>query len=192
MNPQLNPLFQKYQPSQNDLWRWDYAQYTDIEDIYAMAKVHFEREMADIFTINDAGYKYALDISTSHQRHNLALEQLLVCRDKTSNKLLAYSWIGRGHRTPYSNDEMAEARMAHVDLALSGLQRIHILVQMIHYWVLWAQACAIPVLVSTSIREEQSAFLKLHQRLGFTVRGGIAYLRVIPKEQDTNTFNKGK
>jgi hypothetical protein len=177
-----NQLYQKYQPSQNDSWKWDYAQYSDIEDIYSMAKQHFEREMDSIFTINDAGYKYALDISTSHQRHNLSLEQLLVCRDKTTHKLLAYSWVGRGHRTPYSNDEMAEARMAHLDLDLSGLHRIHILVQMIHYWITWCNACNIPVLVSTSIRADQSTFLKLHEKLGFTVRGGIAYLRVIPKE----------
>lgn len=176
------PLYKKYSPSQNDAWRWDYAQYADIEDMYQMAKIHFEREMDGIFTINDESYKYALDISTSHQRHNLALEQLLVCRDKTTNKLLAYSWIGRGHRTPYSNDEMAEARMAHLDLDLSGIQRMHILTQIIYYWETWARACSVPVLVSTSIREEQAAFLKLHERLGFTVRGGIAYKRLIPKQ----------
>jgi len=174
-------LYQKYQPSDADAWAWNYAQWSDVEDMYSMAKQHFEREMDEIFTINDAAYKYALDISTSHQRHNLALEQLLVCRDKTSNRLLAYSWIGRGHRTPYSNDEMAEARMAHTDLELSSRHRIHILVQMIQYWETWALACGIPVLVSTSIRSEQATFLKLHDHLGFTVRGGIAYKRIIPK-----------
>jgi len=177
----MKSLYQKYQPQPDDAWAWNYATYTDIEDMYAMAKTHFEREMDEIFTINDAGYKYALDISTSHQRHNLALEQLLVCRDKATGKLLAYSWVGRGHRTPYSNDEMAEARMAHTDLTLTGTQRIHILVQMISYWETWAQACNIPVLVSTSIRQEQSTFLRLHERLGFVVRGGICYKRIIPK-----------
>lgn len=174
---------QKYSPSPNDSWEWNYATYNDVEDMYQMAKVHFEKEMDGIFTINDNGYKYALDISTSHQRHNLAHEQLLVCRNKTTGKLLAYSWIGRGHRTPYSNDEMCEARMLHTDLNLSSRHRIHICVQAIHYWITWAQACGIPVLVSTSIREDQSTFLKLHEKLGFTVRGGIAYYRVIPKEQ---------
>ena len=181
MNQNLS-LFQKYSPSQNDPWIWNYAQFSDIEDMYRMAKTHFEREMDGIFTINDAGYKYALDLSTSHQRHNLAHEQLLVCRDKATGDLLAYSWIGRGHRTPYSNDEMCEARMLHTDLSLSPAKRIRIIVQAISYWITWCEACRIPVLVSTSIREEQSAFLKLHERLGFTVRGGIAYLRVIPKE----------
>lgn len=179
---QKQSLYQKYQPSSNDTWRWDYAQYADIEDMYQLAKTHFEREMDGIFTINDANYKYALDMATSHQRHNLALEQLLTCRDKDSNKLIAYSWIGRGHRTPYSNDEMAEAKMAHTDLELSGAKRIHILVQMINYWEQWALACNIPVLVSTSIREEQATFLRLHERLGFTVRGGICYKRLVPLE----------
>jgi hypothetical protein len=178
----MNPLLNKLQPSQNDTWAWNYAQFSDIEDIFNMARVHFESEMDEIFTISYDAYKYALDISTSHQRHNLTLEQLLVCRDKVSGDLLAYSWMGRGHRTPYSNDEMAEARMAHVDLKLSGRQRIHILTQMIYYWETWASALSIPVLVSTSIREDQSTFLKLHEKLGFTVRGGIAYKRIIQKE----------
>jgi hypothetical protein len=177
----MNTLLNKLQPSLNDAWRWDYAQYTDIEDIFNMAQQHFEREMDEIFTINYDAYRYALDMSTSHQRHNLTIEQLLVCRDKTTGDLKAYSWIGRGHRTPYSNDEMAEARMAHVDLALSSRQRIHILAQMIYYWETWARALNIPVLVSSSIREDQSAFLRLHEKLGFTVRGGISYKRIIPK-----------
>ena len=177
----MKSLYQKYQPQPDDAWSWNYASFYDIEDMYDMAKTHFEREMDTIFTINDAGYKYALDISTSHQRHNLALEQLLVCRDKTTNKLLAYSWIGRGHRTPYSNDEMCEARMLHTDLNLSPMKRIHICVQAINYWITWGIACSVPVLVSTSIREDQTTFLRLHERLDFIVRGGICYKRIIPK-----------
>ena len=177
----MKSLFQRYQHSPNDLWEWRYATYFDIEDMFNMAKDHFEGEMSGIFTINYDNYKYALDLSTTHQRHNLALEQLLVCREKGTDKLLAYSWIGRGHRTPYSNDEMCEARMMHVDLSVSGATRIKLIVQAMNYWITWCESCRIPVLVSTSIREDQATFLKLHERLGFTVRGGIAYLRVIPK-----------
>ena len=178
----MKSLFQRYQHTPNDSWEWNYAQFSDIEDMYVMAKQHFEHEMSGIFTINDAGYKYALDMATSHQRHNLAHEQILVCRDKTTGQLLAYSWIGRGHRTPYSNDEMCEARMMHVDLSVSGTTRIKLIVQAMNYWITWCESCHIPVLVSSSIREDQETFLKLHEKLGFTVRGGIAYLRVIPKE----------
>jgi hypothetical protein len=177
----MKSLYQKYQVSQDDAWRWDYAQWSDVEDMTALSITHFSDDLTCFFTIDPAILKYSLDISTSHQRHNLALEQLLVCRDKTTNHLLAYSWIGRGHRTPYSNDEMAEGRMAQTDRTLSGIQRIHILVQLFNYWETWALACNIPVLVSNSIIEEQNTFLKLHERLGFIVRGGICYKRIIPK-----------
>jgi len=44
------------------------------------------------------------------------------------------------------------------------------------------QTCALPIF-STSIRSEQATFLKLHERLGFIVRGAIAYKRIIPKEK---------
>ena len=174
-------LLNKYQPQQNDPWTWTYAGYNDIEDMYAMAKHHFESEMDTIVTISDETYKYALDLATTHQRHNLSHEQLLVCRDNVTNKLLAYSWMGRGHKTPYSQDEMAEARMAHLDLELTPTQRIHLLVQTLYYWETWARACNIPVIVSTSIREEQQAFMRLHEKLGYTIRGGICYKRIIPK-----------
>jgi len=50
---QKKSLYQKYQCSPNDLWAWNYAQWSDIEDMYSMAKTHFEREMDGIFTIND-------------------------------------------------------------------------------------------------------------------------------------------
>ena len=180
MNPQA---LTKFLPSDADSWLWQTAQYQDIDEMVALARSHFQCEMDTMFTINEPGYKYALDIATSHQRHTLAQEQLLVCRDKLSNQLLAYSWIGRGHRTPYSNDEMAEARMLHIDLALASRQRVHLTVQALYHWYNWTRACGIPILVSTSIRADQQAFLRIHERLGFMVRGGIAYLRVIPKEQ---------
>lgn len=175
-------LLNKYQPSPNDSWVWNLATYFDIDDMFLMAKEHFEKEIDTILTINDFAYKYALDIATTHQRHNLGYEQLLTCRDKNTNKLLAYSWIGRGHRTSYSSDEMAEGKMAHLDLNLNGHQRIHILVQMIHHWENWTRSLGIPVLISTSIRQDQAAFLRLHERLGFIIRGGLAYKRLINKE----------
>jgi len=168
-------LLKRYQPSPNDTWIWQYATHTDVLDMFQMAKCYFEHEMASVVTISDETYKYSLDLAVTHQRHNLAHEQLLVCRDKDTNKLLAYCWIGRGHKTPYSPDEMAEARMLHMDLDLPAQTRIHLLVQALAYWEIWATACHIPVIVSTSIRTQQQAFLKVHERMGYVIRGGIAY-----------------
>jgi hypothetical protein len=175
-------LYQKYQYTPNDSWTWNYATTEDVKDLFDMAIIHSEFEVDGLFTMCHPSLLYALDLATSHQRHNLAHEQILTCRDNATNKLLAFSWIGRGNRAPYSRDEIAEARMAQVDLDLAVNTRIRLIVQMLSFWEQWAIACGVPILASNSIREKQQAYMKLHERLGFLVRGGIAYKRVIPKE----------
>ena len=73
---------------------------------------------------------------------------------------------------------MAEAKFAHIDLSLPVVARVRIMAQILQQWVLWCQICGIPVLVSTTIREDQSGFLKLHDQAGFKRRGSFAYLRI--------------
>lgn len=170
-------------PSQNDPWLWQMAQPQDINDMCDLTRGHFKLEMDHIVQTNEAVYRYALDQAMTHQRHNLAHEQLLVCRDRVTHDLLAYAWIGRGNRTPYSTDELAEGKMLHLRLTLPTLTRIRLVTQALWYWYTWAQACGIPVLVSNSIRTDQQTFLRLHERLGFTVRGGMAYMRLAPATQ---------
>jgi len=101
-----------------------------------------------------------------------------VCRSTNTGALLAYNWIKRGARTPYSRDELAEAQIAHIDLALPTRTRIKLMNQTLWYWETWAQACAIPVVVSTTIRADSEGYLRLHERAGYTIRSGIAYKRV--------------
>ena len=159
-------------------WTWRVALHHDVKDIVNMCDAHFKQEMDMIFTPDRPYYTWQVDLAITNQIHNYARELLIVARDKKSNKLLAYAWLQRGSRTPYSQDELAEARMAHVDLDLSPRTRIKLLAQMLQHWVRWCQVCEIPVLVSSTIRREQGAFLKLHEQIGFTIRGSIAYLRV--------------
>ena len=84
----------------------------------------------------------------------------------------------------YAHEELAEARFIHLDLTLSARKRITLTAQILQFWQAWCYACNIPVLVSTSIRTDQGAFMRLHQELGFTVRGSLAYLRInLNKEQ---------
>ena len=72
---------------------------------------------------------------------------------------------------------MAEAKFAHIDLSLPVVTRVRLMAQILQQWVLWCQICGIPVLVSTTIREDQTGFLKLHDQAGFKRRGSFAYLR---------------
>lgn len=169
----------KYLSSEKDTWYWGLAEVKDISNIIVMARAHFQREIDGLLTPDELFYAYNLDKALTNQRHNLAVEQVITAKDKATDKLLAYAWIGRGSKAPYSQDELAEAKILHIDLNATARQRISIIVQTLSHWTNWAKACAIPVLVSTSIREDQSAFMNIHKELGFSVRGSIAYKRLL-------------
>ena len=173
-----NQLIKRFQHSPADPWQWDRAVAWDAADIVAMAEEQFQQEVDQIFQISPDAYRYAIDLATVNQRHNLAHEQLTVARVKSTGKLAAYAWITRGSRPPYSLEETAEGRMLHLDLALPEITRIRLTVQALTHWELWARACAIPVLVSSTIRSDSHTFLRLHEQLGYSCRGNICYKRI--------------
>lgn len=165
----------KYNPETSP-WAWTLASRSDIRDIVEMARTHFQLEIDNIFTPDAEYYAYNLDKAITDQLHYQTKKQLIVARDNTTGALLAYAWIGRGSQTMYAQEEVAEAYFLHIDLDLSARQRIALAAQALTHWITWAKACDIPVLVSTSIRSEQTAFMRLHEQMGFSVRGSMAYL----------------
>lgn len=160
-------------------WTWRLASQEDIPEMTDLADRTTRAEVQDFFTVDRDYYAYNLDVALAHQRHNLAVEQLICARDNTTGQLLAYSWLARGSKPPFSQDELAEARFIHVESTASTRVRITLIAQTLEHWIRWCRACEIPVLVSTSIRSNQTAFMRLHQKLGFTTRGSLAYKRVI-------------
>lgn len=90
----------------------------------------------------------------------------------------AYTWVTRGETTPWSSDEMAVVRMAHVDQTLPLRRRVILIGEMMRLWETWARAAGLPVICSTTMREDQAGFLALHRRAGYHVRGSIAYRRL--------------
>lgn len=169
---------EKYLPSARDTWTWQLAQLTDVPDIVAMAQSHFQSEMDQIVVADPALFGRNISIAVLTQMHDARQEQVLVARDKTDDRLVAWAWISRGSYTTYSRDEMAEARFVHCDLRLPLRSRITITAQVLQQWYLWCMIGGIPVLVSSSIRSEQSAFMRLHEQAGFSVRGSIGYIRI--------------
>ena len=168
----------KYLPSQRDTWHWTLARTEDdINDIVLMAKGFYEREVNDIFTTNTAILRKNVDIAVTEQRYTLNRQQIIIARDTTNGKLLAWSWLKRGHYTVYAPEEMADAMFLHIDLELPERTRITLCAQMIQQWILWCHLNNIPVLISSSIRQEQEAFLKLHERFGFKRNGSVCYYR---------------
>lgn len=161
-----------------DPWSWRVAQESDIEDICDLCVCNFQREIDSFFTPDRLYYAYQLHLAITHQTHLRAKELLIVSRDSSTNKLLAYAWLAPHNQVPFTQELVAEAKMAHVDLALSPRTRIKLLYQIIQFWKTWTKACGIKTLISTSIREDQGAFMRLHEKLGFTVRGSFAYIKL--------------
>lgn len=168
----------QFSPSDRDSWEWKAATGKDIPDIVIMAEQLFQSEIDSVFTPDRMFYAYNLELAIVGQKYNKASALLIVARHKETKTLMAYGWLGRGSYTQYSRDEMAEAKFAHCDLALPSRTRITILAQLLEIWEAWCMLNKIPVLVSTTIRAEQTTFLKLHERRNFVIRGSIAYKRI--------------
>ena len=73
---------------------------------------------------------------------------------------------------------MAVGEFIHLDLNLTVRRRITLVAQVLEQWISWAEINQIPVLCSTSIREEQEAFMRLHDQYGFQRTGSFAYRRI--------------
>lgn len=157
---------------------WRRALGSDVTAIMDLTRVNFRHEATDLWTIDEQHFAHCLTTDIVHQFYNP--KQALVAVNVTAQgQLLAYVWVKRGIKTVWSSDEMITVELVHLDLRLPARQRIGIIKDMIYLWELWAWHCGVPMVVSSTMRGDQSAFLKLHQRHGYTCRGSICYKRII-------------
>lgn len=158
-------------------YKWNIATGHDVDDIVKMAQCHFQNEIDSFFTPEPITYARNITLAVVTQFYAPANMSLLVCRDE-NNKLLAYTWADSKETTAWSDDKMVVIKMAHVNLSLSTKERIKLIKDMMQLWEIFAIASNTPVICSTTMRSDQSAFLKLHERNGYTVRGSFAYKRL--------------
>ena len=169
----------KYSISPNDTWTWTLAQQDDVFDILDLVEQNYQHEIAGILTPNRPRMSYHLQKAILQQTFEPHQGLLTVAKDKSTNRLMAWSWLERGKYTVYANEEMAVAEFVHVDLALSARVRITLCAQILEMWIKWCTALQIPVLCSTTIRDDQQTFIRLHEQQGFSVRGSFAYKRIL-------------
>ena len=169
---------ERYAHTEADPWRWAPAAGTDCQDITDMALVDFARETDDIFQNDPMEYQRNVMLSTVNQFYNPKMELLSVARNPVTGSLLAYTWAKRFEYAPWSKEEMVTIRMAHIDQQLSARHRITLCAQMIRMWEVWAQACDVKIICSSTVRGEQSVFLELHRQAGYSVRGSVCYKRL--------------
>lgn len=166
----------KYTHTEQDAWRWRRAIHTDVEQIVALADQHFAAEITEVFEKSTTRLAYYLHSAILNMHYGL--NQHLITVAVIDDRVVAWAWIERGKYQVYANEEMAVAEFAHVDLSLSTRTRMCLVAQTIESWILWCELNHIPVLCSTSIREDQAGFMRLHDQFGFTRRGSFAYRKI--------------
>lgn len=157
-------------------WTWFRATGEDITPIMLLAKNHFETEADSVFTIDELEYSRNVGVAVINQFYNPYSELLLVA--KQAGKIVGYCWARRGERAAWSTDEMVAIRIAHVDMTLPARDRVELVKEMINLWEIWARECGIAIICSTTMRKSQDGFLRIHEKLGYDVRGSIAYKRL--------------
>jgi hypothetical protein len=134
-------------------------------------------EVDTIFNFNPNVLSHNIVTAVVNQFYTGKSDLVATARDD-NNKLLAYTWVKTGEHSLWSNEEVASVRMAHVDLTLNAKLRIRLINDMISLWEGWARIIGVDIVCSTTMRNDQSAFLKLHSRAGYDVRGSYAYKKL--------------
>jgi hypothetical protein len=160
------------------MWTWQSTTGADVPLMVEMAQSHFEQEIDQIFTPDPVAYARNLTLATVQQFYNSQTELLKVAKEQDTDRILAYTWAIAGEKTPWSDEAMIFAKMAHVDMSLPVRQRLRLVTGMILLWETWARACGTPIVCSTTMRRDQQGFLDLHRKLGYDVRGSYCYKRL--------------
>ena len=158
-------------------YTWRSANGHDVQAIVNIAQTHFESEIDSIFTPDTVAYSRNITFAIVNQFFNPQNELVSVCVDDTNN-IIAYTWAKSNERSAWSDDEMVIIKMAHVSLSLPTRLRIQLVNDMLTLWETFATLANVQIICSTTMRKDQSGFLKLHERHGYDVRGSYAYKKL--------------
>lgn len=158
-------------------YNWVPATGLDVAKIVTMAESHFQTEIDEIFDPQPVTYSRNITLAVVNQFYNPLSTLLSVAKDDNNN-LLAYTWAVSTETSPWSDDKMVVIRMAHVDLQLSPKLRLRLVQDMMQLWESFATLAQVSIICSTTMRRDQSGFLKLHSKNGYDVRGSYAYKKI--------------
>lgn len=164
-------------------WTWTPPTGADVSQMVTQATQLFEIENPDdhgqiIFHLDPLVYSHHVTKAIVDQFYQPGLNMLRIARHNTTGELMAQTWIGRGGSPLWSRDEMALTHMAHVDYALPLRTRVQLIDQMMVFWEIWCRDNSIPIISSSTMRQQTDGFLKMHQRRGYSLRGNVAYKRL--------------
>lgn len=161
-----------------DTWRWRPAAGTDVEAMTDLALIYAGEESEGIFTFDNVEFSRCITHAIVNQYFNPKMELVSVAQSTVHSGIVGFTWAQREHRVPWSSEELITIMMAHVDGSLSPRDRIFLCAQQMRMWEIWAEACEVKIINSSTMRENQTAFLNLHRSAGYKVRGSVAYKRL--------------
>ena len=159
-------------------YNWRSAHGGDVISIVNLANDYFKEEINNIFTIDTIAGSRNITLAIVNQFYNPNSELVKVAEDEVGN-IVAYVWAKSQQRSVWSDEPMVVVNMAHASLDLPSRQRIKLVFEMIDHWEQLAVNSQSKIICSTTMRHDQQAFLKVHQRRGYDVRGSYAYKRLI-------------
>jgi hypothetical protein len=168
-------------------YNWKKCSTADSGDLMALSLL-VEFEVNKIFNFNPNVLAHNIVLGLVNQFYT-GTSDLIIGARNDAGKLMAYTWCKTGESTMWSTEHVMSIRMAHVDPALSHRTRIKLLKDMMEIWENFALITNTPIIASSTLRNEQQAFLKLHQRQGYIIKGSTAYLRVDLSRKPTTLFD---
>lgn len=164
-----------YDPDK-DPWTWRMADPSDLTDLVDLTETFFQHEIDQIYTPDRAYYTYKLGQAIWSQTNLQGQELITVARN--TDQVLAYGWATSTIECLWSRERTVEARIVHIRPEITARQRVRLCSQIIQHWQRWAQIIQAQIIVSSTIRSDQAAFLRLHEQQGFIRRGSIAYKKL--------------
>lgn len=171
-----------------DPWRWRAAQGPDVPGIVDLVLRNYEQDGAGIAEINPVEGSRNLMHAIVNQMYNPKQEMITVAVDTDDDTILAFTWCQRDVRQPWSTEEMIVPKLLSVDLGMTARCRTALCVQAMFTWERWAHVCKVACINSSSMRQDWQAFMHLHERMDYTVRGSQAFKRLnnLTINPDTN------
>jgi len=158
-------------------YNWRQANGTDVLPITQIAIDYFQKEIDNIFVPNPNAYNRNITLAIVNQFYNPLSEFFSVATD-SNNNIIAYTWAKPKEYTPWSDEEILFVKMAHVNLDLPAKTRVKLINDMLRMWETFATLAKISIICSSTMRRDQQAFLKLHEKHNYDIRGSYAYKKL--------------
>jgi len=158
-------------------YTWKPAHIDDINRIVDISYNNHRDELNELFIVDPVLYAKYITHAVIDQMYEPRTTLISVAVDN-SGYILGYTWAHVGNRNYWSSDPLLICDMAQVDLTLPIRLRIKLIKDIFELWEEYATIVNVKLICSNSILENQTAFLELHRRAGYIIKGSYAYKKL--------------